>query len=101
VRPAITHPWVKYGDITRLKSSPQADTLNAREIRVSRHAQELALSPGQIEPTKDSIRRATMLPFESAEFLAFIALTILRLAVPLAIIFLLGIVAKRIEQLQP
>jgi hypothetical protein len=42
-----------------------------------------------------------MLPFESAEFLAFIALTILRLAVPLAIIVLLGIVAKRIEQLQP
>ena len=42
-----------------------------------------------------------MLPFESAEFLAFIGLTILRLAVPLVIIFLLGMVAQRIEQLQP
>lgn len=42
-----------------------------------------------------------MLPFESAEFAAFIGLTILRLGVPLLLIILLGIVAKRIEQMQP
>jgi hypothetical protein len=42
-----------------------------------------------------------MLPFESTEFLAFIGLTILRLGVPLLMIILLGMVAQRIEQLQP
>ena len=42
-----------------------------------------------------------MLPFETTELLAFIGLTILRLGVPLLFIFLLGMVAQRIEQLQP
>ena len=42
-----------------------------------------------------------MVPFESTELLAFIGLTILRLGVPLLVIFLLGLVAQRIEQLQP
>lgn len=42
-----------------------------------------------------------MLPFESTEFLAFIGLTILRLGVPLLIIVLLSMVARRIEQLEP
>lgn len=42
-----------------------------------------------------------MLPFENAELLAFVGLTILRIGVPLLVIVLLGIVAQRIEQLQP
>ena len=42
-----------------------------------------------------------MIPFENTELLAFIGLTILRLGVPLLDIFLLGLVAQRIEQLQP
>ena len=42
-----------------------------------------------------------MVPFENTELLAFIGLTILRPGVPLLVIFLVGLVAQRIEQLQP
>ena len=42
-----------------------------------------------------------MVPFENTELLAVIGLTILRLGVPPRVIFLLGLVAQRIEQLQP
>lgn len=42
-----------------------------------------------------------MMPLDMTEMMAFIAFTILRFGLPLLVIMLLGMLAKRIEQLQP